>query len=304
MSEPNALEQVLDLLRPDAATAEESSRQHARNVQAGLKLIAQKLDDWDSAIDGWKEVWGYGNVSPLGTIFRAKKAGELVGINLPGPTIDDVVRLARGTLHPVRDNVRRASDMLKPYVENPGNPDHVIEVAKAWSDDVHGTISSLADWFSEKTLLVDDAWSGPAAKAYRDFLPGQHAAVSEVARRADVVKTTLTKLGVELEAFWMDLDTSISAAVVELASKSLGLFDVDAVDKAGELVERMNERIGVLIGKLGGAEATYIQAAAELTTMTNDNTLFPSGRWPRPGALGGISADRSDWTPRPTEPNQ
>jgi hypothetical protein len=304
MTEPNVLDPILDLLRPGSAAGEETAHQHARNVQAGLKLIAQRLDDWDAAIDGWKEVWGYGNVSPLGTIFRAKKAGELVGINVPGPTIDDVVRMVRGSLEPVRANVRQASDLLRPYVDNPGRPEHILEVANAWSADVHSTISSLTEWFTEKTLLVDDAWSGPAARAYRDFLPGQRAAVGEVARRADAVKETLTGLGVALQAFWTDLDTSISSAVVELASKSLGLFDVDAVDKAGELVERLNDRIGDLVGKLRGAEAIYIEAASDLTTMTNDNTLFPSEQWPRPGALGGISADTSDWTPKPPESNQ
>lgn len=296
---------IADLLYGEDRDEERNpARDRARNVQAGLAIMAQKLDDIDAQVNRWGNHVvrmipepGPGFIS----LVRLQDIGNLIGVDVPGPTAQDLVNFLRGGIQAIRDSLRGASDKLKPYVDHPGNPDRIAEVADIWNGEIQRSVSGLIEWFSEETLIVDNAWDGPAANAYRDFFPGQQKAARTIAVRADDLGRALSRLASAIDEFWQELDNDVTGAVRKLTGMSISLLSPDFLSAGSDILGELNDRIDDLVKSLADARETYQAAVDQLVSDMNDNEHFPGGRWPIPSAMGGISDRPTDWTPTPPE---
>lgn len=175
---------------------------------------------------------------------------------------------------------------------------------QAWSAKIAGPVSALAGTVTLDHLQADDRWSGVAADAYRNTLIPQSTALQAVARFANDVDTLLQDFAGSLDAFWTSLNAALAALVVALGTEIFGAmlppvtlvaaaFFVTTIGIAVSFVKSAAESLTTL----GNTASSRADAVSQ---RLDDNSFFPSGRWPASTTDmsdgSQTDGDPSDWT--------
>jgi uncharacterized protein YukE len=169
-----------------------------------------------------------------------------------------------------------------------GSPATLYRTAGLWSTSVGGPVSEKVGTIDTGVLTVDDTWTGTAADAYRQLLPGQKAALAAVKTTfTDPIATGLSSLAKGIYIFWGALVAALAglaAGIVGgLASSAtiLGLPATPFIIVAAALVAA---------AAIAAGERNLGTTASDLKTTLqeklSESTAFPNGQWP-PARLAG-----------------
>ncbi|GAA4588493.1 uncharacterized protein YukE [Actinoplanes octamycinicus] len=170
---------------------------------------------------------------------------------------------------------------------DPGSPSKLHARAADWTVQVGGPVSGQVQAVDSGRLGVDDNWDGAAAKAYRDLLPAQKDALTQIkATLTDSIGDAIESVATSLVVFWTALVVMIVPLVAAIAGATtssatvigipVGVFI--ALGAAATAAVGLNVAIMVLKSSVDGA-------TAKLRQKLGDDTAFGGG-WP-PTATGG-----------------
>jgi hypothetical protein len=184
-----------------------------------------------------------------------------------------------------------------------GSPAALRSAGDTWVRDVAALVSGVAATTNVGVMVGDDAWSGPAASAYRAVIPLQAAALTAVTTAATETNTTLHDFAAALEAFWASIAFAVAALAVAIAALAVAVL----------LAETVLGAIAAGIVAVGAFVTAVDKAVTALTTLNTKqaadvavlrnrlatNTAFPDGRWPastndlRDASI--LDGDPTDW---------
>lgn len=276
----------------------------AVEVRGYFGLMERQLDDFEASHRSWIDKLQSANkyipFSPYGAIDRAEMAINWVkgGEDIDLPNIYDLADAISAQIAVLRQRLSMVNDKLDSYLRQPGDPDRLRAVGKAWSERVQKPISDMSEWFTKDTLLVDDAWGGRSGTNYRNYIVPQHKANAAISERAENLLQALNSLGRTLETFWVDLPNILMDANKALGTLLSSLTNMDPWGIDDAVNRFIEEQLGLIekaYDSMKAADDAYYQANTDLTIMMNDHTAFPSGHWPVSQGLGGITGNPSDW---------
>ncbi|MPY96752.1 MAG: hypothetical protein GEU97_01915 [Actinophytocola sp.] len=113
---------------------------------------------------------------------------------------------------------------LDEYINNPGNPFKLDDLAEAWRNDVGNKVGAIADTLTDDKLATDDEWYGSGAEAYKDVATQQSEVLNKVKTVSTTVADTLKEMANAIENFWIafalmivDLLVTVGLAIAEAA---------------------------------------------------------------------------------------
>jgi len=277
----------------------------AVEVRGYFGLMERQLDDFEASHRSWIDKLQSANkyipFSPYGAIDRAEMAINWVkgGEDIDLPNIYDLADAISAQIAVLRQRLSMVNDKLDSYLRQPGDPDRLRAVGKAWSERVQKPISDMSEWFTKDTLLVDDAWGGRSGTNYRNYIVPQHKANAAISERAIILLQALNALAAALTKFWEELPKIMLRATAQLSNLLAGLTTTDiwSIDNVvQDYISGEIERIERAYDTIQEAENVYRQTCADLTVTMNDHTAFPNGHWPISQGMGGITGDPEDWT--------
>ena len=197
------------------------------------------------------------------------------------------------------------ANWLADLITHPGVPWTLWNHGSDWSGaPIAGKISNLVGKATLDETRVDDAWTGPAADAYKNTLPRQKEAMGKLVTYAQQIDDALTKMAIAIGALWLAILSAIIAALVEYlgegAAASTGVGAPPAAAAAGVSTAKL---LGIISGALdlffGFIVVTTLPVLKELRQNLTDNSAFPDGNWPRSTtdmSDGSLSdGDTTDW---------
>jgi hypothetical protein len=118
---------------------------------------------------------------------------------LPGPVQDKVI----AGWNTFTGFMKECWDALYEIVTHMGSPSTLFATADSWSQHVGGPVSGEVESGDASYLTVDDNWDGTAAKAYRETLPKQTAALKKIkAVFTDSISTALSDMAKAIYVYW------------------------------------------------------------------------------------------------------
>jgi len=194
---------------------------------------------------------------------------------------------------------------LVDLITNPGVPWTLWNHGNDWSGGpIAGRLSNLVGKATLDETRVDDAWSGPAADAYKNTLPRQKEALTKMVTFAQEVDDALTKMAIAIGTLWLAILSAIIAAVVEyIAEGAAASTGVGAPPAAAGAAASTAKLLAVVSAALDlffvFIVANTLPVLKDLRQSLSDNSSFPDGRWPRSTtdfSDGSLSdGDTTDW---------
>lgn len=191
------------------------------------------------------------------------------------------------------------------YMSQFGNPWSLRAAADAWDQQVGGKVTKLAAWFDVGYMDVDDHWTGPAAKAYSDLLPGQRDALTAMGELTKGIKEPLYQFAEHISNFWLGILTTLLATIAKLIKVANRTLTPDILSAPGEAIEAMVAGFLEVSKTLADSYTSFEAAIGKLHTALNNNAAFPrslssdAAGWP--GPRGDVIADPAKWEGEPTD---
>jgi len=163
-----------------------------------------------------------------------------------------------------------------------GSPDTLYRTAGLWSSTVGGPVSEKVGTVDAGLLTVDDTWTGTAADAYRQLLPGQKAALGAVKTTfTDPIATALSSLAKAIYIFW----GALAAAIVGLAAGIVSGLASSATIIGLPATPFILVTAGLVAGAaIAAGEWNLGSTASDLNTTLQqklaESTTYPNGHWP------------------------
>ncbi|BCJ41089.1 hypothetical protein GCM10010168_46130 [Actinoplanes ianthinogenes] len=171
---------------------------------------------------------------------------------------------------------------------NMGSPSQLKTIAYTWSDRVGSPVSSQVQAVDAGQLTVDDNWDGDAAKAYRDLLPAQKDALTQIkATLTDAIGDSLNSIADAIRVFW----GTMIATCVPLVGGLIGAIGASGtiIGIPAAVVAVLGAVITASIGMniaIAMLKSSSESASSKLRQKLGEDTAFGGGQWP-PTATGG-----------------
>jgi hypothetical protein len=219
-----------------------------------------------------------------------------------GPLADDVQSL----LQKFVDLVQKFFSEVGKFFTQWGVPWTLYAHGQTWTNEVGARASALVAQADAGHIVVDDAWDGVAARAYKDTIPQQSKALAGIKAATDELDDALMKIAGGILAFWMGLAAVLAPYVVEMVTAALIALGVVTAPEAAAGAGISTAKMIALLTALVAGTITYLTALwtqmKDLEQRFNNNDPFPADHWPRTTAdlsNGRVRPDKTlDWNVR------
>jgi hypothetical protein len=199
---------------------------------------------------------------------------------MPDFVRDAVIWLAEKTVAILSSVVKKIVELLKGAVA----PIYMFKYAWEWQD-IRGVATGVVGDLRPEALSVGRHWKGPANDAYTKAIKPQSDAATKVGTISERTATSLTVCAAAGLAFYVAIGVIvvkfIAAAVAVIAALGSVVFSWAGL---ALVVEEAGVNTGLIIAAVAALTALLGAQASQMAVLHGesiDNSVFPSGKWPK-----------------------
>ncbi|WP_433783319.1 hypothetical protein ACQPX6_25115 [Actinomycetospora sp. CA-101289] len=259
-------------------------------VRAEVEELDRKAREFFAAVDT--------GLSTATTVAAPVAAAAGVAPVLVSP---ELIAAIRDGLRRVQEAHQAALDRFQQFLEQPGDPPRLYEVAETWATLASG-LGDTASSVGLDRMAANVEWDGRAAAAYRALVPAQAEHVGTMKTQCLALSTSLRGLADQIDAFW----TAMTAAAITMAA-GFAVAVVTALTVVGIPAACATILIAIAAGAtMVGTAVVQMNAltdriASEQRDIAQVLREVGDG-WPAPNLVplsdaSRTDGDRSDWRP-------
>ncbi len=183
----------------------------------------------------------------------------------------------------LRSKIKEVFEPLVFISSHLGDPGHLTSTGEPWSTLVGSTVSAEVGNADLGSLKVDDNWQGSAANQYRQTVPLQKTALTNIKTQfTDGISTVLKDVATAIRTFWTVMVSALAVLIggfLTAIAACVGIITAPAAPFAALIA------VGVFGAAFWGAGELLKSQCSSANSVLNqklaENTGYPGAAWPK-----------------------